>query len=81
MIPINQLTTGQKIDIALQLRDTASFFVKYYELLPKFKTQKECYDYLNAIHIEIFETEKYNSFNSFQACMYRDAKKYLKNRK
>ena len=81
MIPVTQLTTAQKIKIALQLRDTASFFVKYYELLPNFNTHKECYEYLNTIHIEIFETVKYNSYQSFRNCMYRDAKKYLKNKK
>lgn len=80
MTPLERLTIEQKIEIALQLKDTASFFRKYFELLPKFKTQKECFEYLNDIHLIVFETEKYSHYDSFRQCMHRDGQKYLKSK-
>lgn len=72
--PINELTHTEKIDIAIKLKDTNSFFKSYFNFLPYFKTYKECFEYLNEIHLDIFGNEKYSSYNSFQTCMYRDHK-------
>ena len=78
MIPVKQLTTQQKIDIAIELRDTPSFFKKYYELLPRFKTQKDCFEYLSQIYTDIFKTNKYSNYDSFRVVICRDAKKHLR---
>lgn len=78
MIPVKQLTKNQKIEIGIELRDTPSFFKKYFEILPFFDSGRECFDYLNEIYIYVFKTTKYSSYNSFRQCLYRDGKNYLK---
>jgi len=80
MLPLKQLTDKQKIKIAINLRDSSSFFKTYFEFLPFFESRRKCFEYLNSIFLEIFKTTKYSNYNSFRQCMYRDAKKYLKNK-
>jgi len=80
MIPVQKLTHAQKVEIAIKLRSTAAFFATYYEYLPKFNTQKACFEYLNQVHLDVFGEEKYSHFDSFRQVMYRDGKKYLKSR-
>lgn len=72
------LTTPEKTVIALNLKSTASFFRQYFEYLPKFKTQKECFEFLNDIYYEVYGEDKYSNFTSFRGVMYRDGKNYLK---
>ncbi|MAM27436.1 MAG: hypothetical protein CMC13_00280 [Flavobacteriaceae bacterium] len=80
MIPVQKLTHAQKVEIAIKLRSAADFFATYYEYLPKFKMQKDCFNYLNEIHLEVFGEEKYSNYGSFRVIMHRDGKKYLKSR-
>lgn len=80
MIPYKDLTYQQKVKIALKLKDTASFFVAYFELLPEFGSHRTAFEYLNNIYLDIYEVEKYSSFDSFRQVMYRDGKNYLKKR-
>ncbi len=79
--PVDQLTRDECVDLAITIKDTASFFSVYFENLPFFNTQKECFEYYNAIYLEVYSVEKYSSFQSFRNCMYRDGRNYLKSKK
>ncbi len=70
--PLDQLSHTEKVTIAIKLKDTNSFFTAYFNYLPYFGTYRECFEYLNEIHLDIFGSEKYSSFDSFRVCMYRD---------
>lgn len=78
MIPVQKLTHAQKVEIAIKLRSTAAFFATYYEYLPKFNTQKDCFNYLNEIHLSVFGEEKYSNYATFRSVLSRDGDKYLK---
>ncbi len=79
MKKLQDLTYNEKLKIALKLKDSYSFFLVYFEFLPKHKTQKDCYTELNSIYIEFFGSDKYKNFDSFRACMYRDYFRKTKN--
>lgn len=42
------------------------FFEYYFELLPKFKTFHECFEYVNNLYQNFFGEYKYNSFQHFK---------------
>ena len=80
MTPIEEMTIEDKVSKAILLKDTPSFFIQYFEHLPYFDTHKACFEYFNTIHLSVFGSEKYSSYDSFKKCLYRDGKKYLKNK-
>jgi len=47
---------SERIEIALKLRDIDGFYNCFFELLPGFKTEKECYTFLSEIYLEVFKT-------------------------
>lgn len=79
-IPYENMTTEDKLAVALTIKSPSAFFVSYFKLLPYFTTMKACFNYLNDIHCDVYDTPKYSSFQSFRNCMYRDGQKYLKNK-
>lgn len=42
------------------------FFDYFFELLPKFKTLYECFEYVNNLYQNFFGEYKYNSFQQFR---------------
>lgn len=80
MTSYQNLTFEEKIKIAIKIKDAAGFYVQYFNYLPHFSTQIECFNYLNDIHLDVYGVEKYSSYQSFNMYMYRESKK-KKNRK
>lgn len=68
---------AEKLALAQQLGTAPGFFQYYFESLPKFTTQTECFENANLLHYKIFRQYKYADYNSFRNQM----AKYLKSKK
>lgn len=76
-IQLSDLDIYQKYELSKLLSVNHKFFQTYFNNLPYSKTQIDCFNKLNDLHIDIFGTEKYSSYNSFR--QKRNA--YLENRR
>lgn len=52
--------------IMCKIATKKGFFEYYFELLPKFKTFHECFEYVNDLYKSLFGEYKYNSFHHFK---------------
>jgi len=62
----NQLTHAQKYVLAQKLGTAKGFYLYYFELLPHFTTQTDCFNAVNLLHYKIFDQYKYEDYNSFR---------------
>ena len=72
-----EIANKYEVDLKSKLYDlqkeivTRSEFLKYfYQILGKFKTQKDAFDSLNAIYFLLFAEEQFASYDAFR--MYRN---------
>lgn len=49
-----------------ELKTSKGFFQSWYSLLPRFKTQQDCFEYLNLMHHRKYRCYKYLSYEDFK---------------
>lgn len=59
-------TEAQKYVLAQKLGTTKGFYLYYFQMLSKFKTQTDCFNAVNLLHYKIFNEYKYEDYNSFR---------------
>lgn len=67
----------QQFILAQQIGTVKGFYIYYFDTLPNFKTQKQCFDNVNELFVQIFGEEKYTDYNSFRISL----NYHLKNKK
>ena len=65
-LKLEQQTDAKKYILAQKLGTRKGFFLFYFDQLPKFNTQTDCFNAVNMLHYEIFGEEKYSSYDSFR---------------
>jgi hypothetical protein len=68
-------TERNKVIIAIS--KPKNFFNTYFNNLKNFNTRVECFNKLNDLHYEVYGTQMYSSWHSFQTVYTR----YLRNKK
>ena len=49
-----------------ELKTSTGFFQIYFSLLPWFRSQRACFDYLNLMHYRKYKSYKYLSYEDFK---------------
>lgn len=62
----NLLTPSQKFILAQKLGTVKGFYMFYFDKLPYYSTQTDCFNALNLLHYNIFNEYKYEDYNSFR---------------
>jgi len=68
---------NEKLQLAKKLGTRIGFFEFYFNNLPNFKTQTDCFYAVNELHFSIFSEYKYSDYNSFR----KQVTTYLKPKK
>jgi len=63
---IKTLSPTEQNELMRKLYSRKTFFLFYFDMLPNFKTQTECFDAVNLLHYNLFGEEKYSSYDSFR---------------
>ncbi|RZJ33733.1 MAG: hypothetical protein EOO51_12640 [Flavobacterium sp.] len=61
-----------------QLSTRDGFYAKYFEEIPKAKTNEEAFNTLNDLYFELFGEYRYSDFDSFKTVTNRNYKKNKK---
>lgn len=61
-----QLELQKENELLKKLATITGFISLYYEELPKFKFDYQCFNHLNDLHFKHFGTEKFSSYDSFR---------------
>jgi len=69
IVNFKQLTDSQKYQLAQQLGTVKGFYTYYFNQLPNFNTQSNCFNAVNLLHFKIFNTYKYEDYNSFRRAL------------
>lgn len=53
-------------ELMRQLAKPSGFYEYYFKMLKEFKTNTDCFHYVNEMYQKFFDEQKYSSYNSFR---------------
>lgn len=64
----------EEIQLMRQLAKPNGFYEYYFKMLKEFKTNTDCFHYVNDLYQKFFDEQKYSSFDSFRIIKNRKLK-------